>query len=244
MCDPISITAAVVGAASSAASITSQNAAARNQANYNNKLAKANNERFAQTVAETRRDVGLQTDQLYDNLGEQRKAMLMQVNNVANDALKAAAVMETSYAAAGVEGRTVDQAIREFEVDFGNFAVARMDELDARYRQTIVEAQAIRNRGQSIINQGVPQPLPPVMMPSPIPAILNGATTAISVASSLQSLRPPSGSFALPGGATGGIAGMTPSGGMAASSFNPAMGAYAQSMFPTSSMPISTFPRF
>jgi hypothetical protein len=119
-----------------------------------------------------------------------------------------------------------------------------MDELDARYRQTIIEAQAIRNRGQSIINQGVPQPLPPVRMPSPIPAILNGATTAISVASALQPLKPPSGGFGLPGGAAGGIPGMTPSGGMAASSFNPAMGAYAQSMFPTSSMPISTFPRF
>lgn len=244
MCDPLSITAAIVGVASSAASITSQNAAAQEQANYNNKLAKANNERFAQTVQEVRRDVGLQTDQLYDNLSEQRRAMLMQVNNVANDALKAAAVMETSYAAAGVEGRTVDQAIREFEVDFGNFAVSRIDELSSRYQQTVTEAMAIRNRGQSIINQGVPQPLPPVIMPSPIPAILNGATTAISVASSLQSLRPPPGGFGLSSGATGGLAGMAANGGMTASSFNQAMGAYAQSLFPAQSMPISTFPRF
>jgi hypothetical protein len=230
MCDPISITAAVVGAASTGASIASQNSAARQQADYQNRIGKANNERFALLVEETRRDVGLQTDQIYDNLMEQRKAMMMQVNNVASDALKAAAVMETSYASAGVEGRTVDQAIREFEVDFSNFAVSRLDELDARYRQTIIEAQAIRNRGQSIINQGVPQALPPVMMPSPIPAILNGATTAISVAGSLQSLKGPPGGFGTGGG------GIAPGA-------NP-YGAYAQSMFPPSSMPISTFPRF
>lgn len=230
MCDPLSITAAIVGVASSAATISSQNAAAQEQADYNNKLAKSNNERFAQTVQEVRRDVGLQTDQLYDNLGEQRKAMLMQVNNVANDALKAAAVMETSYAAAGVEGRTVDQAIREFEVDFSNFAVSRLDELDSRYRQTIIEAQAIRNRGQSVINQGVPQPLPPVIMPSPIPAILNGATTAISVASSLQSLKGPPGGFNTGSGMTPSqfnAMSMTPGGNYKFSS-----GGYAQSLLP------------
>ena len=230
MCEPVSIAALAVGAASSAASISSQNSAARQQADYNNKLGKSNNERFAQTVQEVRRDVGLQTDQLYDNLGEQRKAMIMQVNNVANDALKAAAVMETSYASAGVEGRTVDQAIREFEVDFSNFAVSRLDELDARYRQTLVEAQAIRNRGQSAINQGVPQALPPVMMPSPIPAILNGATTAISVASSLQSLQGPGGGFNMGGKmspAEYNAVSMVPGG-----QYQISAGGYAQSLLP------------
>lgn len=227
MCEPVSITAAIVGAASTAASISSQNSAYRQQAAYQNRLAKSQNEQFAKTIAEVRSDVGLQTDQLYANFGEQRKAMFMSVNNVAMDAMKAAAITETSAAASGVQGRTVDQAIREFETDFGNFAVSRLDELDARYKQMLVEAQSIRSRGQSIINQGVPQPLPPLQKPSPIPAILNGATTALSVASSLQSLRGPPGSFATGTGASNTVA----------------MGRYAQSMFPTTtSIPISNFP--
>jgi hypothetical protein len=230
MCDPVTIAAVVVGAASTGASIASQNAAASAQSSYNNKTAKANNERYARTVEETRRDIGLQTDQLYTNYGEQRKAMLMQVNNVTTDALKAAAVMETSYAASGVEGRTVDQAIREFEVDFGNFATSRLDELNSRYNQMLIEAQAIRSRGQNILISGVPQPLPPVMMPSPIPAILNGATTAIGVASSLQSLQGPPGSF-------GGGSGMSPAQYNAVSmvpggQYQLSAGGYAQSLLP------------
>lgn len=231
MCDPLTITAVTIGAASSAASIASQNQAARDQADYNNKLGKANNERFGLLAQEVRRDVGFQTDQLYTNFGEQRKAMMMQINNVANDALKSAAIMETGFASAGVEGRSVDQAIREFEVDFSNYSVARIDELDSRYKQMLSEAQAIRNRGQSAINQNVPMPLPPTRMPSPIPAILNGATTAIGVAGALQSLQGP-GTFLQGSSAPSGLTGQT---------YNTAMGNYAQSMFPASSMPTTSF---
>lgn len=195
MCDVVVLPSLLIAAASTGASIASQNAQYRAQSAFQGQTAAFQKEMFAKTVAGVRQDVHTQTMTLYKGLEEQKRAVYTNVNNVANDALKAAATMETSFVSAGIQGRTVDQEINEFAADFGRYAASKFDELSARNQQVILEAQSIRNRGQSIINSGVPQPLAPIVPPSPIPAILNGATTGISVASSLQSLQPPSGSF-------------------------------------------------
>lgn len=194
MCD-VTLAALAISAATTASTIASQNAQYRSQSAFQGRTAEFQKEMFAKTVQGVREDVHLQTMTLYKGFDEQRRAVFTNVNNVANDAMKAAATTQASFSSSGIEGRTVDQEINEFAADFSRFAASRFDELSARHQQVILEAQGIRNRGQSIINSGVPQPMAPLTPPNPIPAILNGATTGIAVASSLNSLSPPPGSF-------------------------------------------------
>ena len=53
--------------------------------------------------------------------------------------------------------------------------------------QSSIDAKAIYARGQSAINQGYPNPLPPAQTASPAMSIMNGITTGLSAYSTLNS---------------------------------------------------------
>jgi hypothetical protein len=78
--------------------------------------------------------------------------------------------------------------VDEFERDFVNFESLKLQELDERYSQYNLEEQAVRNRGQSIINSGFPQPLPAIRGGNLLTPILQGATAGIGVAGALSAL--------------------------------------------------------
>lgn len=190
MCEAttISLASLAIGGATAAAGVVGQNEAYGDAVEARNRRAAYDAERFQQTVSETTRDVFQQIETLRVQADQVRQSVFSQIRAVAGDARKAAGVAKAVAAERGVQGRSVEAQIDEFERDFSEFENMRLIELSDRRRQYNLEEQAIRNRGQSIINSGYPQPLPPIRGGSPLVPILQGATAGLSVAGSLSSL--------------------------------------------------------
>jgi len=190
MCEAttIAVSSLAVGGATAAAGIVGQNEQYNDAVENRSRQAQYNAERFQQTVTETTRDVFQQIDTLRTQRDQVRQATYNQIRSIADDARKAIGVTRARNAERGVTGRSADAMIDEFERDFANFEDMKMTELSQRYNQYNLEEQAIRNRGQSIINSGYPQPLPSIRGGNPLVPILQGATAGLGVAGSLTSI--------------------------------------------------------
>jgi hypothetical protein len=210
MCEPttIALTSLAVAGATTASGIVAQNEQYSDAMSNRSQAAKYGSERYQQAVTETTRDVAQQIDTLRIQRDQVRAATYNQIRSVADDARKAMGVTRARNAERGVKGRAADILVDEFERDFMNFEEMKLMELNERYNQYNLEEQAVRNRGQSIINSGYPQPLPSIRSGSPIVPILQGATAGLGVAGSLTSI---ANSDALKGLGT---MGQTPSGGL------------------------------
>lgn len=160
MCDPVSIGLSVA-AAQMAAQGAAQRSAANQQNKYREELGKAQNKEFEQTVESVKRDIGLQTDALMAQRLETIDQQKVELQNATRDARQASASLRAGAVEAGVEGRGVDILHQQLERDTYELQSAAVRNITNYTAQINREAQSIYSRGQSIINQGYPSPLPP-----------------------------------------------------------------------------------
>lgn len=193
MCD-FGIGAAIaIGAASAAANASSQSQAAKAQNQYRRSLGISQNKQYEQNAAAVVRDVGLQIDQLAARDIEQAAATRLELEKVSRDAREAGATVRTMTAAAGIEGRTVDMLHAQFSRDIAEFESVSARNIRNFRSQSAMEAKAIYARGQNAINNGYPQPLPPVATVSPITSIMNGVSTGLAAYGALSAFNAPPG---------------------------------------------------
>lgn len=193
MCDPLSITAVAVGAASAGANASAQAKAANEQNKYRRSLGIAQNKQYEENAAAVIKDVGLQIDQLAQRDIQQASATRQELESVSRNAREAGATARAQTAAAGVEGRTVDLLHAQFSRDVAEFESVASRNLRNFRAQSQMEAQAIYARGQNAINQGYPNPLPPVATVSPLTSVMQGISTGIGVYGALGSFKGPPG---------------------------------------------------
>lgn len=212
MCDPVSATVGVlVGAGQAAAQGAAQSAAARAQNRHRANLGAAQNKAYEDTIASVRQDIGLQTDALFAQRSQQIDAQRQELQNITRDSRLASSSYRAVTAEAGITGKSVEMVHSQFEREVMEYESAAARNVTNMTLQTNREAQAIYNRGQSMINQGYPAPLPPPANVNMGLIAMQGITTGISVGTSLR------GAFGNPGGGgtppppTGGGAGPTSS---------------------------------
>lgn len=193
MCDILVGTAIGIGAASAAVNQYGQTQAANEQNRYRQQLGISQNQRYKENADAVIKDVGLQMDQLVRRDLEQTAAVRQELENFTRNARGAKATTTVATAAAGIEGRTVDLLHQEFERDIAEFESVAQRNLKSFRTQTNMEAQAIYARGQSAINNGYPNPLPPVATVSPLTNLMNGVTTGIGVYGAMRSFQTPPG---------------------------------------------------
>lgn len=199
MCDIVSATVGlIVGAGQAAAQGAAQSAAARDQNRYRAQLGKAGKKAYEENVASVKSDVGLQVETLYAQRIQQIDAQRQELQNITRDSRLASAGYRAGTAEAGIMGKTVDQVHSQFERDVLEFESAASRNITNMTVQVNREAQAIYSRGQSIINQGYPSPLPPPAKVNMGLIGMQGLLTGISVGTSLH------GAFGSPGGGGGG----------------------------------------
>lgn len=160
MCEPTLIGLGVA-AASTAANAAASSSAARQQNRYLTAQGQAQDENYRRTVEAVREDVGIQTDALMAQQVEAISAQKQQLQNITRDARSASSAYTAATAEMGVEGRSVEQVHQQFERGVLEFQSAATRNISNYTAQLNREARAIYNRGQSIINQGYPAPLPP-----------------------------------------------------------------------------------
>lgn len=160
MCNPMAIGLAV-GGASMAAQAVAQRQAANSQNRYLTAQGQAQDENFRKTVESVREDIGVQTEALMAQQVEAIAAQKQQLNNIVMDARQASSSFTALTAETGVEGRTVDMVHEQFQREVLGFESVALRNISNYTSQLNREARAIYNRGQSIINQGYPSPLPP-----------------------------------------------------------------------------------
>ena len=190
MCDATGIALASlgVGVATAGAGIVGQNQQYGNAVDARNAADAFAKERYLENAKETQRDVSQQIDTLRLQHEQVRMQTAAQIKAVSDDARKAIGVTTARNAERGIKGRSSIDQLAEFERDFTEFENLRLQELKDRGYQMNLETLAIRNRGQSIINSGIPQPLPNILQPTPLVPILQGATAGLGVASSLNTI--------------------------------------------------------
>ena len=195
MCDAtgIAVTSLIMGAGTAIAGGASQSQAASAQNRYTRQLGEAQAEQYKLTERSVVRDVGLQIDQLAQREFEQTAATRLELENITKNVRQAAGTTRVAQAAMGVEGRSVDMLHQQFEREIAGFESTAMRNLRNMRYQSNMEAQAIYARGQSILNSGVPAPLPPSATWSPLLNVLQGATVGLQTASALQSFNTPAG---------------------------------------------------
>lgn len=160
MCNPMAIGLAVSGVSMAAQSVA-QRQAANSQNRYLTAQGKAQDENFRKTVESVREDIGIQTEALMAQQSEAVASQKQQLQNIVKDARQASSSFTALTAETGVEGRVVDMVHQQFERDVLDFESAAIRNISNYTNQVNREARAIYSRGQSIINQGYPSPLPP-----------------------------------------------------------------------------------
>lgn len=190
----VAATSIGLGAASAGASLAAQGQAASQQNAYRQRLGIAQNKQYQATVEGVQRDINLQIDQLARRDIEQAASTRLELENISRNVRETAATARARTGAMGAEGRTVDLLHQQFNREIAEFESVAARNIQTFRGRTEVEARAVYARGQSIINNGYPSPLPPVATVSPATSILGGITTGLSVFGTLNS------AFATPSG--------------------------------------------
>lgn len=193
MCDILSMTAVAIGAASTGANVASQAQAAGEQNRYRRSLGISQNKQYQENAEAVIRDVGLQIDQIAQRDIERIAAARQEIEGISRNVREAGATARAATAAAGIEGRSVDLLHSQFSRDIAEFESSMSRNVRTMRAQSAIEAEAIYARGQNAINQGYPNPLPPVATVNPLTSIMNGITTGLSAYSALSSFRTPPG---------------------------------------------------
>ena len=187
------VIASGVGLASAGAGIASQANAADQQNSYRNRLGITGNRKFKENADAIISDIGLQIDQLGQREIQQQAAIRQELSGFARNARETSGTYAARSGALGVQGSSVDAVHQQFARDVLDFEATSRRQMQDYRAQAAFEAQGIYSRGQSAINQGYPNPLPPVATVSPATSIMNGVSTGFAVYSSLGSFKTPSG---------------------------------------------------
>ena len=182
-----------IGVASIGVGIAGQASAASSQNRYRQQLGIAQAASYKQTVASVRGDIQGQLGQLAQRQIEQTAAQQNELANIARETRAVSATTRTQQAAAGIEGTSVEVLHQQFEQTLAGYQATAKRNMDNFTMQTNMEAKAIYARGQSIINNGYPQPLPPAATVNVGTSIMNGITTGIGVYGSLRGFATPDG---------------------------------------------------
>lgn len=201
MCGLIAASAVLAGA-NAAVSLASQTAAAKEQNRYRRDLGISQNRRYAENAQAVVKDVGFQVDQLARREIEQANATQNELANISRNVREASATARTQQASLGIEGVSAELLHLQFSRDIAEFESTAMRNVRNLSRQSNMEAQAIYARGQSAINGGYPNPLPPAATVNPLASVMNGITTGISMYGALSSFQGPPGISSLAGPTT------------------------------------------
>lgn len=191
-----------LGAATAGVSMAAQSEAASQQNAYRARLGIAQNRAYEQNVEAVTRDIGLQIDQLASRDIEQAAATRLELENISRNAKEAGATMRARTGAVGVEGQTIALLHNQFDREIAEFESVAARNMKTFRARTEMEARAIYARGQSAINNGYPNPLPPPATVSPLTSILGGITTGLSTFGTLNS------AFGAPPGVGGDVSGV------------------------------------
>ena len=197
MCEPISIGLGI-GAVASGVGIAAQNKAASEQNAYRKRLKVAGEQNYETNKEAVLKDVGLQIDQLGLRELQARAATRLELEGISRAARSASATSAVSFGRSGITGQSVSLLHQQFERDVLEHESAFTRTRENMAQQFSMDAQGIYARGESAINAGTPNPLPPVQTVSPATSIMNGISTGFSVYGALGSFKTP------PGVGTGG----------------------------------------
>jgi hypothetical protein len=109
-----------------------------------------------------------------------------ELDNAFRNSRQAQRSYDVAAAGAGVEGRSVDYLHAQFTRDVADFESTAARNIANFRTQSSMEAKAIYARGQSAINGGYPNPLPPTATVSPLTSLMNGMSTGLSAYSVLN----------------------------------------------------------
>jgi hypothetical protein len=175
------VTAAVgVGLASAGVNYASQASAANSQNAYRRRLGISQNKQFQENATAVIKDVGSQIDQLAQRDIQQASATRQELDGIMRNARQTQGAFRAQVGATGVQGRSVDVLHDQFQRNVAEFESVAARNIQNMRMQSGMEAKAIYARGQSAINQGYPNPLPPAQTVSPATSIMNGITTGLS----------------------------------------------------------------
>lgn len=182
-----------IGLASAGVNIGTQAAAAGEQNAYRKRLGISQKQAYKENAAAVIKDVGFQVDQLARRNIEQAAATETELQGIMRNVREATATSRTQVAAQGIEGRSIDFLHAQFERDVADFESTAMRNMKMMTNQSNAEAMAIYARGQTAINSGYPNPLPPAQTVNPLAGIMNGISTGLAVFGALRSFGAPDG---------------------------------------------------
>lgn len=170
-----------IGGLNIGASLFSQSSAAAKQNAYLAAQARAANENYQNTIEAVVKDVGLQTDALARQKIETVAAQRMQLMQIGQEAKNTSSMYNAALAEAGVTGRSVQMLHDQFDRDVLDYLSVANRNISNFTAQMNRQAQSIYSRGQSIINQGYPSPLPPAASVDYFGSIAQGLTSGIGL---------------------------------------------------------------
>jgi len=182
------VTAAVgIGLASAGVNYASQASAANSQNAYRRRLGISQNKQFQENATAVIKDIGSQIDQLAQRDIQQASATRQELDGIMRNARQTQGAFRAQVGAAGVQGRSVDMLHDQFQRNVSEFESVAARNIQNMRMQSGIEAKAIYARGQSAINQGYPNPLPPAQTVSAATSVMNGISTGFSAYSTLNS---------------------------------------------------------
>lgn len=215
MCEPVSITMAIVGVAGAAASASAANRSARSQAAHNRDLSIWQNERYQQAVDYQYELAAYQEENYYrtaaaaqDSATGQYGAVLEQVDQVRDRTLESiartsrAANKGRSFATAsaaetGTQGSAIRLAQQQYELAEARATTISYKNLKNSLAQAERNMLGIQAQTQNIINQAMPAPMAPidpvqpiqqVQSPSMLPYIIQGGSSILGAAAYQQNI--------------------------------------------------------
>jgi hypothetical protein len=181
------VAAVGVGVASAGVNYASQASAANTQNAYRRRLGISQNKQFQENATAVIKDIGSQIDQLAQRDIQQAAATRQELDGIIRNARQTQGSFRAQVGAAGVQGRSVDMLHDQFQRGVAEFESVAARNIQNMKMQSGIDAKAIYARGQSAINQGYPNPLPPAQTVSAATSIMNGISTGFSAYGSLNS---------------------------------------------------------
>jgi len=206
MCTPIGlgIAALVLAGTSSVVSYSAAEDAAEAQAQHNASLQSFRNAKALNEADHQRMQYAVQQEQYYE-VGEQavqnarkqyldvsnqidqsRSVQMAQIKRVSLDTLRASSITKAAAEETQIAGRSVDQALMEFEQAEAMNTLNNHINMKNEARQAYRQMQGIQANAQAQANQAIPQPLQPVAAPPPLPTVVGPSPVAYGLQAASQ----------------------------------------------------------
>jgi len=171
MCDPVTLTALALGAASAGSQVVGQRQMAKTQAKVQANASAAERQRYLQEVSSMR-----------VQQGQEEVAAAQRVNESARKAREARATARVSAGEAGVAGLSVDALINDLTKQEAEFNFATQQQLQMN---DVGRSMQLENAGLSFTNNML-RINRPIEKPNYLGATISGAQTGLSTYSTLK----------------------------------------------------------